>query len=94
MQTWELGRAANLKALAKDAGFKRTITYFEQFHYPYEHVEDLKGFFLESPYLLAPAKAQNKVAELEKAIDVELKRLLEKEETPLTYEALVLIARK
>ena len=83
-----------MKTLAKDAGFSKTITYYEQFHYPYEKVEDLKGFFLESPYLLAPAKAQGKVVELEKAIEIELKRLLEQEETPLTYEALVLIAKK
>ena len=80
--------------MAKEAGFSKTFTYYEQYHYPYENVEDLKNFFLESPFLREPAQQENRMKELEEAVDMELTRLLEKEETPLTFEALVLIANK
>lgn len=37
---------------------------------------------------------ENRMKDLEDAIDTELNRLLKEEETPLTFEALVLIANK
>jgi ubiquinone/menaquinone biosynthesis C-methylase UbiE len=92
--TWDLENPLILKDLAKEAGFSKTFTYYEQYHYPYENVKDLKNFFLDSPFLREPAMKENRMKDLEDAIDTELNRLLEEEETPLNFEALVLIANK
>jgi len=88
----ELTNPGILKAILKECGFQKTITFYEQCHYPSTEIQELKKFFLEEPTIKEAAAANS--AEVEQIVEAELTQILKVEETPLNYEALIIIAYK
>ncbi|CAG9315683.1 unnamed protein product [Blepharisma stoltei] len=89
----ELSNPGTLKGMLKTAGFKRVITFYEQYHFPTTDVNKLKNIFLEEPGINALVKAGKK-AEVEQAVIEELNSVIQVEETALNYEALLVMAYK
>jgi len=79
--------------ILKDCGFHRTVFFYEQCHYPSRDIQELKNFFLEEP-TVKQALETGKAEQIHQIIEEHLDYALNQEETPMSYEALIIMGYK